>query len=111
MAQIADIKYDRRMTKSLTPRVVRRAGTDTGNSIATWRKLHRLTSAQLADRAGIARSTLSRLENGDPSVSFETVLRVLRGLGILEKLTYAIDPYNSDLGRLRADEALPKRVR
>ena len=32
-------------------------------------------------------------------------------LGLLESLTRALDPYESDVGRLRAHEQLPKRVR
>lgn len=88
-----------------------RAARDIGDSIATWRKLQRLTAAQLADRAGMSRSTLSRLEGGDTSVSLETVLRVLRALGVLGTLVDAVDPYNSDVGRIRVDETLPKRVR
>lgn len=77
----------------------------------TWRKLRGLTQAQLADRAGISRDTLSRLERGDGGVSIENLLRVARGLGILEALTAGSDPYESDVGRLRSDQALPARVR
>lgn len=93
------------------PRAVQRAATDVGRSVATWRRLQRLTSAQLADRAGIARSTLSRLENGDAGVSFENVLRVWRALGVVDAVVDVVDPYQSDVGRMRADEVLPQRVR
>jgi len=44
-------------------------------------------------------------------VSIENLLRVLRALGILDTLPRALDPYETDLGRLRADEQLPRRVR
>lgn len=88
-----------------------RASEEIGASIATWRKLQRLTAVQLADRAGISRSTLSRLEGGDPGVGLESVLRVSRALGILDAITDAIDPYQSDMGRMRADQALPQRIR
>lgn len=99
------------MKNPVKPRAVVRAGAEVGESVATWRKLQRLTAAQLADRAGVSRSTLSRLERGDLGVSLETVLRVLRALGVLESLTEAVDPFNSDVGRMRADEVLPQRVR
>jgi hypothetical protein len=36
---------------------------------------------------------------------------VLRALGLLEKVATATDPYESDLGRARADQILPKRIR
>jgi transcriptional regulator with XRE-family HTH domain len=93
------------------PPAVRRATRGVTEDIAAWRKLRGLTQAQLADRAGIGRATLARLEQGDGGISLESLLGVLRALGILENLTRALDPYESDLGRLRADEGLPRRVR
>jgi transcriptional regulator with XRE-family HTH domain len=79
--------------------------------IVTWRKLRGLTQAQLADRAGIPRRTLQRIEAADLGVSVESLLRVLRGLGLLENVSRAVDPLQSDVGRLRSGEGLPKRVR
>jgi transcriptional regulator with XRE-family HTH domain len=76
-----------------------------------WRKLRGLTQAQLADRAGVSRDTLVRLEGGDGGVSFENLLRILRGLGVLDSVHRALDPYESDIGRLRSEERLPQRVR
>lgn len=82
-----------------------------GEDIVTWRKLRGLTQVQLADRAGISRDTLTRLERGEGGVSVENLLRILRALGILDALSGALDPYESDVGRLRSGEALPARVR
>ncbi|NGM17843.1 helix-turn-helix transcriptional regulator [Xiamenia xianingshaonis] len=82
-----------------------------GESVATWRKLHGLTVQQLAEKANASRSTIGRLEHGDPSVSFETVLNVCANVGVLDRVVDAIDPYETDYGRLRADQELPKRVR
>lgn len=93
------------------PLPVRRALEEITGSLAAWRKLRGLTQAQLADRAGVSRDTVVRLEGGDGGVSTETLLRVLRGLGLLDVLPRALDPYETDLGRLRADEHLPARVR
>jgi transcriptional regulator with XRE-family HTH domain len=92
------------------PPAVARAVRDLAKDLVTWRKLRGLTQAQLADRAGIARDTLSRLERGAGGVSLETLLRTLRGLGLLDVLS-AFDPHRSDVGRMRSDERLPKRVR
>ena len=50
-----------------------------------------------------------RLENGE-GVSMENVLRVARALGVLDLLVAALDPYATDEGRLRSQEALPQRV-
>lgn len=90
---------------------IRRSLRQVADDLATWRKLRGLTQAQLADRAGVHRDTISRLERGDGGVSLENVLRVLRGLGVIDGVTQALDPYESDVGRLRSDEQLPQRVR
>jgi len=93
------------------PFVVESTAREIGQHLATWRKLQRLTAQQLAERAGVSRSTLSKLENGDSSVGFDVILRVARALGVLERLEDALDPLDTDLGRARADERLPQRVR
>lgn len=96
---------------SPTPVPVTRAIADMGDQFTTWRKLRGLTAAQVAERAGISRGTLLRLESGQGSVSLENVLRVARALGVLKSLAGALDPYATDIGRLRSAEALPQRVR
>lgn len=93
-----------------TPAPVSRALSTIGKDLATWRKLRSLTVAEVADRAGVTPLTVARLENGHGS-TLETLLRVARALGVLELLTHAVDPYESDVGRLRADEVLPQRIR
>lgn len=96
---------------AVTPPAVRRALRQTAESLGGWRRLRGLTQAQLADRAGVSRSTVSRLETGDGGVSLENLLRVLRALGVLDALPRALDPYETDIGRLRAEQGLPRRVR
>lgn len=82
-----------------------------GENLAAWRKLSNLTAQQLADQAAVSRGTISRLENGDASVSFGTFVNVCNALGIADLVTDATDPYETDLGRARADQQLPQRVR
>lgn len=94
-----------------TPPPVRRAQRSLADSIATWRKLRGLTQAQLADRADVSRGVIRRLEAGDGGVGVENLLRILRGLGIQDLLTEALDPLASDIGRLRSHQELPRRVR
>jgi transcriptional regulator with XRE-family HTH domain len=98
------------MANSLTPAPVSRSMRKLGEDLNTWRKLRRLTVDEVADRAGVGRTTVLRLEAGGGS-TLENLLRVARALGILDGLTNAVDPYDTDVGRLRADEALPERVR
>ncbi|MEX0973546.1 MAG: helix-turn-helix transcriptional regulator [Solirubrobacterales bacterium] len=97
--------------KNSPPPAVRRALRELADDVAVWRRLRGLTQVQLADRAGVSRDTLTRLERGDGGVSTENLLRLLRGLGVVENLLKAVDPFESDIGRLRASEQLPKRVR
>lgn len=93
-----------------TPVAVTRSLDGLGRDVNTWRKLRHLTVEQVADRAGVSRSTVLRLESGR-GASLENLLRVARALGVLDLLTNALDPYATDVGRLRAEEELPTRVR
>jgi len=97
--------------KEPIPPRVRRALRELADDVSAWRKLRGLTQAQVADRAGVGANTVRRLEDGEGGVSLENVLRILRALGVMETLLSALDPYESDIGRLRSDERLPQRVR
>lgn len=97
--------------KRPSPAKVTQAATQLGQHVAAWRKLQRLTAETVCQRAGISRPTLRKVEHGDPTVSMESFLNVLRALGRLDSLTGALDPYETDLGRARADQQLPRRVR
>lgn len=81
-----------------------------GEHLQTWRKLRGLTAQQLADKASVARYTIHRLEKGDPAVSTATLLNVCRVLGVLDELTESLNPLNTDLGRARLTQSLPKRI-
>lgn len=94
-----------------TPPPIRRALHAIAEDVTTWRKLRGLTQVQLADRAGVSPNTLRRLEDADGGITLENVLRILRALGVLESVPQALDPYATDVGRLRAEEHLPQRVR
>ena len=98
------------MAGSRTPAAVASGQRRLGEDLATWRKLRWLTVAQVADHAAISRYTVMRLENG-AGATMENLLRVARALGVLELLVAALDPYRTDVGRLRSEEALPERVR
>ena len=95
----------------VTPLAVERALRVLGEHVSNWRKLNRLTAAQVAERANISRETLRAIEQGKGTASTENLLRVLRIIGIMDGVVAAADPYQTDVGRLRLDEVLPKRVR
>jgi transcriptional regulator with XRE-family HTH domain len=84
---------------------------EVGGYIRTWRLMHDLKASQVADRARISLGTYSKIERGETSVGLHAFLEVLRSLGLLDSFTHSLDPYETDLGRARADEHLPKRVR
>jgi transcriptional regulator with XRE-family HTH domain len=94
-----------------TPARTRQAARELGEQLRTWRKLQGLTAQQLAERAGVNRNTVGRLERGEGSTDLHVFLNVVRALGQQDALLKALDPYETDLGRARADEALPQRVR
>jgi len=98
------------MAASATPIAVASGLRRIGEDLATWRRLRRLTAGQVADRAGVSRHTVMRLENG-AGAGLESVLRIARALGVLDSLVAALDPYATDVGRMRSEEALPERVR
>ena len=93
-----------------TPLPVKRALRTIGQNIATQRKLLGLTAKMVAERAGTTPPTISKLERGD-GASLEITLSVLRVLGLMNEVVTATDPYETDRGRLMADEVLPLRVR
>ena len=84
---------------------------EAGASLKTWRVIYELKAAQVADRAGISPGTLHKIESGDSSVSVGAFLEVVRSLGLLDAFKESLDPLNSDLGRMRVSENLPKRIR
>jgi transcriptional regulator with XRE-family HTH domain len=106
MTTMSAIKSSEHTTPAAVSRTLRVLGAHASN----WRKLQGLTAAQVAERAGISRDTLRAIEQGKGTASTENLLRVLRVLGLLDQVVTAADPYQTDVGRLRADEILPKRV-
>ncbi|MGH3282149.1 MAG: helix-turn-helix domain-containing protein [Trebonia sp.] len=67
-----------------------------------------LSLTELARRAGIAKSTLSQLESGSGNPSLETLWALANALGV--PLSRLIDPPNSDVRVIRADEGAVMRA-
>lgn len=82
-----------------------------GESIASWRKIHRLTQEQLAARAGVSRPVVTRLERGEDGVGIGALMRVAAILGIDDRLTQAVDPMETRFGRELAERTTVARVR
>ncbi|TGN24350.1 helix-turn-helix transcriptional regulator [Empedobacter tilapiae] len=57
-----------------------------GENIKLARKRRKLTAIQVAERAGISRSTLSLIEKGESSVAMGAYFNVLRVLGLQDDI-------------------------
>ncbi len=81
-----------------------------GRDMALARRVRSLSTIDMAERMGVDRSTLRRLEKGDPGVSLNTLAMALHALGLLDRLESLVDRATDDVGLLVAGDAVPKRV-
>jgi transcriptional regulator with XRE-family HTH domain len=98
------------MTHSL-PIPVRRALLKLGQDINDSRRRRRIPLELMAERAGVSRATLGKIEKGDPSVSLGRYASVLFVLGMTERLSNLVDANYDTVGRMLEEENLPKRIR
>ena len=80
-----------------------------GDRLRLARLRRKLTSVLFAERMGVSRDTLHRLEKGDPGISLGTYLRALRVLGL--DLDIDLIARDDVLGRRLQDERLTRRRR
>ena len=66
--------------------------------------------AYAADCALISRSTLHRVERGDPAVSLGVYAKVLRGYGMLDRLGSLVDARWDRTGLALEESRLPRRI-
>ena len=88
-------------------RHLRKLGTD----IRDARLRRRIRAATLAERALISRTTLHRIERGDPGVSMGNYATVLFVLGLHDGIAELADRGRDVLGLDIMEERLPRRVR
>jgi len=82
-----------------------------GSDIKDARRRRRITIALMAERAGLSRATVSKIEKGNPTTSIGGYAAVLFVLGMLNRLADLVDAMHDLTGRQLADEQLPQRVR
>lgn len=104
-------KSSGRVTESPMPLPVERALVAAGDNLALARRRRKLSTSSMAERAGISKKTLYRLEQGDPGVSWGAVVRVLNILNLLPELNKALDTTNDALGLVLMNKAVAKRIR
>jgi transcriptional regulator with XRE-family HTH domain len=93
------------------PIPVRKALHKLGQDICDARRRRRIPMALMAERAGISRVTLGKIEKGDPSTSLGGYALVLFVLGMTNRLNDLIDANHDLIGRHLEEERLPKRIR
>jgi hypothetical protein len=82
-----------------------------GHDIRDARRRRRIPVSILAERASISRTTLNKVEKGDPGVSLGAYATVLFSLGMIDRLADIADPRHDTVGIELEEEHLPQRIR
>ena len=82
-----------------------------GHDLRDARRRRRIPVAIAAQRASISRTTLVKIEKGDPGVALGIYATVLFVMGMVERLADLADPKNDAVGRQLEEEQLPQRIR
>lgn len=82
-----------------------------GQDLNAARRRRRVTIKLMAERAGVSRTTIGKIEKGDPTTSIGGYAAVLFVLGMTERLTDLVDAIYDLTGRQLDEEKLPQRVR
>lgn len=94
----------------LSPQV-QRAIKKLGDDLQVARKKRRLSQRDMAARMGVSLDTLGRMERGEPGISIGTLAMAFMTLGSLHRFSEVMDPGADDIGLLREQSDLPKRIR
>jgi transcriptional regulator with XRE-family HTH domain len=93
------------------PSAVAQALAELGADLRDLRRRRRIPVASAADRALISRSTLHKVERGDPGVGLGIYATVLQGYGMLERLAGLADARFDHQGLALETARLPRRIR
>jgi transcriptional regulator with XRE-family HTH domain len=86
---------------------LKRLGADLKNA----RLRRRLKMVTIAERAGISRETLAKIQKGDPGVSMGNYASVIFALGLGTKWMNLADIANDKMGQALDEERIPRRAR
>jgi DNA-binding XRE family transcriptional regulator len=92
------------------PLPVRHALRKLGRDIRDARRRH-IPAAIAAQRASISRTTLVKIEKGDPGVAIGIYATILFVLGMADRLGDLAAPKNDPVGLQLEEENLPQRIR
>jgi DNA-binding XRE family transcriptional regulator len=82
-----------------------------GQDINNARRRRRITIKLMAERAGVSRATIGKIEKGDSTTSIGNYASVLFVLGMINHLGDLVDAAHDLVGRRLEDEKLPQRIR
>ena len=93
------------------PIPVRHALCKLGHDLRNARRRRRIPVTLAAERAMLSRTTLLKIEKGDPGVGIGLYATVLFVLGMINRLEDLVDPTNDSLGLQLEEDRLPQRIR
>jgi transcriptional regulator with XRE-family HTH domain len=93
------------------PPTVRRSLKKFGADLALARRKRHLTTAMMAERLGVSKSTYVRVEKGDASVAMGAYAMALFVLGFGDPFADLVDASRDAHGLLLDAQRVPKRVR
>lgn len=93
------------------PPTVLQALAELGADLRDLRRRRRIPMAAAADRALISRSTLHKIERGDPGVGLGVYAMVLQGYGMLGRLASLAEARFDRQGLALETARLPRRIR
>jgi hypothetical protein len=98
-------------SSELLPIPVRHVLRKLGHDLRDARRRRRTPVAIAAQRASISRTTLVKIEKGDPGVAIGIYATVLFVMGMVDRLADLADPKNDSVGLQLEEENLPQRIR
>ena len=104
-------RYMKKNPFSAVPIPVSRALRKLGHDIRDARRRRRIPVAILAERASVSRTTLNKVEKGEPGVSLGIYATVLFVLGMIDRLADIADLRHDAVGLELEEENLPERIR
>ena len=102
---------DKGQTSKGLPLPVQRVLRKLGRDIRDARLRRRIPTTIMAERASVCRTTLNKVEKGDPGVSLGIYATLLFVLGLVDRIGDLADAGNDTVGRKLEEENLPQRIR
>ena len=88
----------------------RRALESLGGNVKTARLKRRISLEDFAERVGVSKRTIIRLEKGEDGVSVGTLAMACLVLGEIEQIASLLDVSSDDTGLMLDQQNLPKRI-